>query len=83
MLNPIRWEGRHQVALILAATIGAVIGIALWYLGVTIGTPGIRTVQSPFTPPWTFLFWYDGKWWLAGGAVIGALTLYVARLNSD
>lgn len=67
-MNPLRWKREHQVALTIAALIGAVIGPLAGY--------GLSN------DGWSLSFWFGRSAfvWIIGGAAIGAAIVYVIRL---
>lgn len=79
-MNPLHWERRHQVALMIASVIGAALGIVLGYVvyGAASGTEG----GVGFSYWFGHSLRYGGHWWAAFGAAVSAGFIYVHRLIS-
>lgn len=76
MMNPFRWQREHQVAMGIAAAIGAILGIMAAY------SLGYREAAQTTTP---FRWWWyhsllDSWGWILFGALIGAGCVYVRQL---
>jgi hypothetical protein len=80
-INPLLWERRHQIALLVAGAIGAALGVVLGYIvygaarGAEGGTSFSRWLSSPL--------WYGGLWWAVFGAIVAGGAVYIRRLISN
>jgi hypothetical protein len=70
IINPLTWRREHQLALIVAAIIGVIIGLAVGYM--------YHRVQFATSSLW-FWSWSSFRW-AAIGAIIGAAVIYIRQL---
>jgi hypothetical protein len=70
IINPLTWRREHQLALIVAAIIGVIIGLAVGYM--------YHRVQFATSSLW-FWSWSSFRW-AAIGAIIGAAVVYIRQL---
>ena len=69
-MNPMAWRSEHQLALILAAVLGIIIGLATGYM--------YHHVQYASSQAW-FSSWSSYRWGILG-AIVGAGIVYVRQL---
>jgi hypothetical protein len=83
--NPLTWEGRHRVALALAAVIGAACGVVLGYI---VGAIGEGAGGASSFRLWLTYAGFGGRvpysvWWGLFGALVAACIIYIGRLGAD
>ena len=76
MMNPLNWSREHQIALLVAALIGAALATVLGYLVYAVGW-GEGAV--PFAS-WLWRLLGGPIWWALFGAVIGGASIFVRNL---
>jgi hypothetical protein len=77
MMNPLSWTREHQLALALAALIGAALATVLGYLVYAVGWgEGALSFEN-----WIWRLFLGPLWWALFGAVIGAAIIYVRNLT--
>jgi len=75
-MNPFRWRREHQLALLVAALIGAALATVLGYIVYAVGW-GEGAV--PFES-WILRLLHGPIWWALFGAVIGGASIFVCIL---
>src|ERR1700730_12178769 len=77
MMNPfISWSREHQVALLIAALIGAALATVLGYIVYAVGWgEGALPFES-----WIWRLLGGPLWWALFGAVMGAASIFVRNL---
>ena len=76
MMNPFSWSREHQLALLVAALIGAALATVLGYIVYAVGW-GEGAV--PFES-WILRLLRGPIWWALFGAVIGGASIFVCIL---
>jgi hypothetical protein len=73
-MNPLQWKREHQIALVCAFVLGAILG---WMLGLRLTTAHF----AAYLDRWRYVrYWAAvGSWGLFGGA-IGAVLVYIRQL---
>ncbi len=80
-MNPLNWKREHQVALGIAAVIGAVLGILTGYLiyAIAQGAGGAMSFGR-----WLeYSIWAAALLWAIGGALVVSGSVYVRRLFGE
>ena len=76
MMNPFSWSREHQVALLIAALIGAALATVLGYIVYAVGWgEGALPFES-----WIWRLLGGPIWWAFFGAVMGAASIFVRNL---
>jgi hypothetical protein len=77
MMNPLTWTREHQLALAIAALIGAAVATVLGYVVYAVGWgEGALPFES-----WIWRVFLGPLWWALFGAVIGGAVIYVRNLT--
>jgi uncharacterized membrane protein YdcZ (DUF606 family) len=76
MMNPFGWSREHQLALLIAALIGAALATVLGYLMYSVGW---GEGALPFEN-WIWRLLRGPIWWALFGAVIGSAFVFVRNL---
>jgi hypothetical protein len=76
MMNPLSWSREHQLALLVAALIGATLATVLGYL---VYAAGWGEGAVPFES-WILRLFAGPIWWAFYGAVIGCASIFVHNL---
>jgi hypothetical protein len=76
MMNPLSWSREHQLALLVAALIGAALATVLGYL---VYASGWGEGAVPFES-WILRLFAGPLWWALFGAVIGGASIFVRNL---
>lgn len=78
-MNPLNWDRKLKIALVILMAIGAVVGFVTGYIvyGAARGGSGGISFNYWANHP----FRYGGVWWASIGALIGAGLLYVRILT--
>jgi hypothetical protein len=76
MMNPLSWSREHQLALPIAAVIGAALATVLGYL---VYAAGWEVGAVPFES-WLRRLFGGPIWWALFGAVIGGAIVFVCNL---
>jgi hypothetical protein len=64
-MNPLHWKQEHQIAFLVAAVFGAIMGITI----------GLRQVE-----PSTSLYWLHGGLWGLAGAMLAGAGAFIRQL---
>jgi hypothetical protein len=76
MMNPFSWSREHQLALLVAALIGAALATVLGYIVYAVGWgEGAIPFES-----WILRLLRGPIWWALFGAVIGGASIFVCIL---
>jgi hypothetical protein len=75
-MNPFEWNREHQLALGVAALIGAILGAMVSY---SVAYPEASRVTTPFAW-WLSHYALAGWGWIFFGALLGAGWVYVRQL---
>jgi hypothetical protein len=76
MMNPLNWSREHQLAMLIAAVIGAALATVLGYL---VYASGWGEGAVPFES-WLWRVFGGPIWWALFGAVIGGAIVFVRNL---
>ena len=81
-MNPLKWKREHRLALCVAATIGALVGVLVAYCVLLPHFLGGCSLPRGGVNFGCLLFFYWGRvwFWPVAGAVIGAGIVYVRQL---
>jgi Flp pilus assembly protein protease CpaA len=75
-MNPFSWNHEHQVALLVAALIGAALAIVLGYIVYAVGWgEGALAFES-----WIWRLLHGPVWWALFGAIMGGASMFVLYL---
>jgi hypothetical protein len=79
MMNPFSWSREHQLALIVAAFVGAALATVLGYIVYAVGWgEGALSFEN-----WILRLLRGPIWWALFGAVIGGASIFVRKLMRE
>jgi hypothetical protein len=79
MMNPFSWSREHQLALIVAAFVGAALATVLGYIVYALGWgEGALSFEN-----WILRLLRGPIWWALFGAVIGGASIFVRKLMRE
>ena len=76
-MNPLRWKREHQLALVVAALIGLIVGEVVGFALTGAGERFGAWLEESF---WYHYITFGGFMWGIFGAIIGAAIVYTANL---